>query len=86
MALQKFGNFIEDEKYFPKNEDYRGIGVCATLDEEENNLLVGDHLGLINIYNLNILNDFMKKNYKNEEKIKDFAFNKINIKSILCID
>ena len=85
LALQKFGNFIEDEKYFPKNEDYRGIGVCATLDEEENNLLVGDHLGLINIYNLNILNDFMKKNYKNEEKIKDFAFNKINIKSILCI-
>ena len=85
LSLKKFGKFIEDEKYFPKKEDYRGIGVCATFDEDENNLLIGDHLGLINIYNLNILNDFMKKDFKNDEEIKEFAFNKIIIKSHLCI-
>ena len=85
LSLKKFGTLIEDDKYFHENEDFRGIGVCISLDEDENNLLIGDHLGLINIYSLNILNEFMNKKFENDEQVREFAFNKINIKSHLCI-
>ena len=85
LSMTKLGNFSENEKYFNENDEYKGIGVCATLDEEENNLLVGDHLGLIHIYNLNVLNKFMNKKFDNDEQIKDFALNSLNIKCCLCI-
>ena len=68
LALKKFGKFIEDEKNFSENEDYRGIGVSTTLDEEKNNLLIGDHLGMISVYNLDILNEFMKRKFENDEQ------------------
>ena len=83
--MKKIGIFSENEKYFKENNDYRGIGVCATLDEDENNLLVGDHLGFIHIYNLNILNKFMNKKFENDEQIIEFALNSMNIKCNLCI-
>ena len=85
LSMKKIGIFSENEKYFKENNDYRGIGVCATLDEDENNLLVGDHLGFIHIYNLNILNKFMNKKFENDEQIIEFALNSINIKCNLCI-
>ena len=85
LSMKKIGIFSENEKYFKENNDYRGIGVCATLDEDENNLLVGDHLGFIHIYNLNILNKFMNKKFENDEQIKEFALNSMNIKCNLCI-
>ena len=85
LSMEKFGNFIENEKYFGENNNYRGIAVCSTFDEEENNLLIGDHLGLIHVYNLNILNEFMNKKFESNEQIKEFALNSINIKCNLCI-
>ena len=85
LALKKFGKFIEDEKNFSENEDYRGIGVSTTLDEEKNNLLIGDHLGMISVYNLDILNEFMKRKFENDEQIRDYAFNQLSIKCHLLI-
>ena len=85
LALKKFGKFIEDEKNFSENEDYRGIGVSTTLDEEKNNLLIGDHLGMISVYNLDILNEFMKKKFENDEQIRDYAFNQLSVKCHLLI-
>ena len=85
LSLKRFGNFSENGKYFSDENIYRGITVCATLDEEDNNLLIGDHLGLIHIYNLNALNDFMNKKFDNDDQIKEYAFNSINIKCKLCI-
>ena len=84
LPMVKLGNFYENEKYF-KNEEYRGIAVCTAFDEEENNILTGDHLGFINAYNLNILNDFMNKKFENDEQIKEYALNNLVIKSHLCI-
>ena len=85
LALKKFGKFIEDEKNFSENEDYRGIGVSTTLDEEKNNLLIGDHLGMISVYNLDILNEFMKRKFENDEQIRDYAFNQLSVKCHLLI-
>ena len=85
LSLIRLGNFSENGKYFSDENIYRGICVCATLDEEDNNLLIGDHLGLIHIYNLNALNDFMSKKFENDEQIKEYALNSINIKCKLCI-
>ena len=91
LNFRKFGNFIENEcdKYINKdnykNDDYKGIGVSTTYDESKHNLIIGDHLGFINVYNLNILNDFMNQNFENNEKIINFVENEININSILFI-
>ena len=85
LSMKKIGQFYENKEFFSDNEKYRGIGVCASIDEEENNLLIGDHLGYINIYNLNIINEFMKKKFENDEQIRSFAFNQIILKCTLCI-
>ena len=91
INFKKFGNFIEKDinKYINKdnylNEDYRGIAVSSTYYEPNNNLILGDHLGFINIYNLKVLIDFMNKEFEEDENFIKKAFNNINIESILCI-
>ena len=91
LSFKKFGNFIENDcelyinKDNYKNDDYRGIVVSCLYDSSTNKLITGDHLGFINIYDLNIFNDFMNKNFENEEEIMNYAFNEINVNNILYI-
>ena len=92
LNYKKFGNFIEHDNYnyinkenYKNDDDYKGIGVSSYYDEPNCKLLLGDHLGFINVFNLGILNEFMEKKFENEESVRNFAFNEINIKSILCI-
>ena len=85
LSLKKFGKFTENNKDFNEKNYYRGMCVCITFDEEENNILIGDHLGMIHVYNINILDEFMNKEFDNDEEIRDFAYNKIIINCKLCI-
>ena len=77
LALKRFGHF--SEKKYLNNEEYVGTGVCSQLDEEENNLFIGDHLGFINIYNLKELDAFMKKKFKNDDEIQNYAVKELVI-------
>ena len=91
LNFKKFGKFTENEydlyinKDNYKNDDYKGIVVSCAYDISNDKLITGDHLGFINVYDLNILNDFMDKNFENEEEITKYALNEIIIKSILFI-
>ena len=91
LHYKKFGNFIDNEyeqyinKDNYKNDDYKGIILSTTYDPSKYNLIVGDHLGFINVYNLNFFNDFMNKNFKNNEEITKYVENNINIKNTLYI-
>ena len=86
-----FGNFVDNNSYininkdYYRNEDYKGIGVTSFIDDSTCKLLIGDHLGFINVFSLDILYKFMEKKFENEESVRNFAFNEINIQSILCI-
>ena len=91
LNFQKIGKFNEKEndtyinKNNYKNDDYKGIGVSSMYDDTTYKLLIGDHLGFINVYNLDILNDFMNKKFQNDEEIIKYALNEINIECILLI-
>ena len=91
LNFKKFGQFIEKEqenyihKDNYKNDDYKGIGVSTMYDESTSKLIIGDHLGFINIYIIDILNEFMKKKFENDEEIVNYALNEIKIPSILLI-
>ena len=91
LHFKKFGNFIEKEidKYINKenyrNDDYKGIVLSIVYDESTSQLITGDHLGFINIYDIKVLNDFMAKDFETKEDILNYINDEINIHSILCI-
>ena len=91
LHFKKFGNFIEKEidKYINKenyrNDDYKGIVLSIVYDESTSQLIIGDHLGFINIYDIKILKDFNTKNFEKKDDILNYINNEINIHSILCI-
>jgi hypothetical protein len=91
LNFKKFGQFIEKDhsNYINKdnyrNDDYKGIGVSSLYDESTSKLIIGDHLGFINIYIIDILNEFMNKKFENDEEIINYALNEIKIESILLI-
>ena len=91
LNYKNFGNFFDNDNLsyinqeIDKNNKYKGIGVSSFYDENNCKLLIGDHLGFINIFDLSILNVFMEKKFEDDESVRNFAFNNINIKSELCI-
>ena len=40
---------------------------------------------MISVYNLDILNEFMKRKFENDEQIRDYAFNQLSVKCHLLI-
>ena len=89
--FKKFGNFVEKEidnyinKENYKNDEYKGIAVSLVYDESKLNLIIGDHLGFINIYYLKNLIEFMNKKLEGDVNFIKEAFNEIDIPSIFCI-
>ena len=72
ISREKFGIFIEEDNNIIDNKKRKNIIYSSVYDEASNNLILGDHMGFIYCYNLNILNEIMEKNiYTKDEIIKD---------------
>ena len=75
---EKLGNFCDD------NNKKKNIIYSSNYDQKSERLLLGDHYGNLICYDMKILNELIKKNYKSKEEIinifnKNLIFKKIFI-------
>ena len=68
LSGEKFGTFIEEDNIID-NKKRKNIIYSSVYDEASNRLIIGDHIGFIYCYNLNILNEIFEKNYNSKEEI-----------------
>ena len=79
LSEVKFGYFLED-----KVEN--NIIYSCIYDEPTNRLIIGDHMGFIYCYNLNVLKEIMEKNYNSKEEILSYIKGELIFPYIFKID
>ena len=86
INYENFGNFQKIPNLNNENEQNEiSLVLTSFYEKETNKLFIGDHIGLITCYDLKPLKIFMKMNFDNDENIKNYAFNNIQINIILNI-